>query len=256
MTSRYKSFKKQLIKRFSLLGKLPSVASLKKTVRRARQEVRQELPNPSRVEKLVIPEEIRKIKKKEDQSGLLSEKFLLYDSGDSDINDSNRIIIFSTEKNLNILSEVEHWFADATFKLSPKLFFQIFTIHAIYINNVMPLVYVLMTNKTKESYLKVMYELIKLRPNLDPSTIMTDFELAMINAFKQVFPNAIQIGYYFHHKQCLLRKMQDERYVLGKYNSNSQFKLKVKMLSALAFVPISDVIATFDELINSELFSD
>ena len=42
-------------------------------------------------------------------------------------------------------------FADVTFKVVPTIFFQLWTIHAMYESHTVPLVYALLTNKTQVS---------------------------------------------------------------------------------------------------------
>ena len=45
------------------------------------------------------------------------ENFLKYDSGPG----NDRILIFSTTKNLEVLAEASSWFIDATFKVVPDI---------------------------------------------------------------------------------------------------------------------------------------
>ena len=59
---------------------------------------------------------------------LKSENRFFY--GDS--NDDNRILIFTTKQNINILNEAEGWLVDGTFYQSPLIFRQLFTIQAYY----------------------------------------------------------------------------------------------------------------------------
>ena len=72
------------------------------------------------------------------------EPFLLYDNG---IDSPARILIFSTETNLNALTTIGHWFADGTFKTPPELFYPIYTIlYALVDNNILSCVYALLPN--------------------------------------------------------------------------------------------------------------
>jgi len=73
----------------------------------------------------------------------------MWDSGPQD---ANRIIMFGTEENLNILEEHRHWFMDGTFKVASRMFLHIFTIHALVDNSAVPLVYVLLQDKSQSSY--------------------------------------------------------------------------------------------------------
>lgn len=105
---------------------------------------------------------------------LRNEKFLLFDSG---VEDKERILLFSTSHNLELLSETKsEWFVDGTFKSSPYLFAQILTIHVLKFNTVIPLVYALFPNKTKCTYKRLIVELKKLRVNIKSFSIMMDLK--------------------------------------------------------------------------------
>ena len=75
-------------------------------------------PQPLNLVDLQIPNEYRQ--------SLNDDAFLLYDSGAA----NDRILIFSTRRNLQLLSRSEHWYADGTFKVVPSIFTQLYTIHA------------------------------------------------------------------------------------------------------------------------------
>ncbi|KAK4884135.1 hypothetical protein RN001_000406 [Aquatica leii] len=66
---------------------------------------------------LVIPDEYL-----QDSRG---EPFLLFDSGLSE----DRILLFSTERNLSYMEHSRQWYIDGTFKVAPPLFHQVYTIH-------------------------------------------------------------------------------------------------------------------------------
>ncbi|OXU17570.1 hypothetical protein TSAR_012880 [Trichomalopsis sarcophagae] len=96
-------------------------------------------------------------------------------------------MIFSTRNNLKVLSRIEFWLADSAFDLCPDMFGQIYTIHGLYENTCLPLVYFLLTRKDEETYRRVLQELKKLRKDLNPKKIMMDLELAAHNAFEAEF---------------------------------------------------------------------
>ena len=62
------------------------------------------------------------------------------------------IIIFATDANLQILSQSSALFMDGTFKAAPRLFTQLFTIHTVYRDHFVPLVYCLLPNKQRTTY--------------------------------------------------------------------------------------------------------
>jgi hypothetical protein len=226
----------------SVSSKLPKLKSLKRTIQRQREISNKAPGNPENLRELIIPLEFTLT--------LKNEEFLLFDSGPSD----NRILIFSTKFNLNQLSQSEHWYADGTFKVVPKLFWQLYTIHGIKFNNVIPSVFILMTNKSEETYKRAFEALKNLQNNLKPLTIMTDFEFSAINAFKYSFPGIFNRGCFFHFTQNLWRKIQKIPELQAKYLENSDFAMNMRKIPALAFVPIDDIIFAFEELIEMKFF--
>ena len=67
------------------------------------------------------------------------------------------IIWFSTKENVSLLRKAKFWISDGTFKSVPHIFYQLYTIHALVgvddkTAKVFPLVYALMTRRTKSAY--------------------------------------------------------------------------------------------------------
>ncbi|CAH1726302.1 unnamed protein product [Aphis gossypii] len=68
-------------------------------------------------------------------------------------NDENKnVIIFSCEKNLHFLSNVENVYVDGMFKYSARFFEQMFTIHGYKNDHYVPLVFCLLVDKSKHTY--------------------------------------------------------------------------------------------------------
>ncbi|XP_015378091.1 PREDICTED: uncharacterized protein LOC107172316, partial [Diuraphis noxia] len=88
------------------------------------------------------------------------------------------------------------------------------------------------------------------------SGALSDFEMASINAFNEVFPNVKQKGCHFHFSQCIWRKIQQIQYMAQKYISDLTFSSQIRLLLALAYVPENHVIDAFEELINSLYYTD
>lgn len=86
---------------------------------------------------------------------------------------------------------------------------QVFTIHGIKNNNVIPTIYALLTNKRKHTYIEVLMQINILMPGLHPKTVMTDFEVAQVAAFTEVFNVIINRGCFFHFSQCLWRHLNE-----------------------------------------------
>jgi hypothetical protein len=172
--------------------------------------------------------------------------FLLHDSG----NTLDRILIFSPNRNLDLMFQCPHWFAYGTFKASHPLFSQV----SVKYSNVIPTVVVLMPNKSDVTYTRVLNALKNLNANLNPTSIMTDFKQAAIKAFRKAFPGSTQRGCFFHLSQCIYRQIQSYPDCKERYATDSEFAHQIRQLACVAFVPLCDVVKIFEELIDSEYF--
>lgn len=132
----------------------------------------------------------------------------MYDS-DQDLL-PGRILVFATRAGLHLLSQSPDWFADGTFSVVPRLFEQLYSLHAIHHGTVVPCVYALLPNKTRATYVKMLQELKNLQAGLQPQTLMTDFEQAAIQAFELEFPAIQPTGCFFHLSQSVWRRVQTE----------------------------------------------
>jgi len=83
---------------------------------------------------------------------------------------------------------------------------------------------------------------------------MIDFEQALFDAFNDVFTNTKIRGCYFHFGQYIWRKIQTISDIREKYISDADFALNIKQVMPLAFIPVPDVVDTFDELISQSFF--
>ena len=77
--------------------------------------------------------------------------------------------------------------------------------------------------------------------------VTVDFERASINAVAAMFRDARIAGCYFHIGQSVYRMVQ-RLGLQGNYEANEDFRLRVKMLSALAFLPKEDIERAFGDL--------
>lgn len=120
------------------------MASLNRNVQRMRRDDEVSIPNPKSLKYLVIS-----------VGSTITEKenaMLLYDSG----GDRSRFIIFSTQENINVLADCQEWAGDGTFSCVPSIFKQLYTIHGVVKDKLLPLVYILMPNNNEERYSKVL----------------------------------------------------------------------------------------------------
>lgn len=220
-------------------GALPKQDALKRIVRRVRNEVISAPPNPSDLTTLVIPDAYKIIK----MAGGTEENFLLFDSGP----EHDRILIFGKEENLRTFKDCENFFMDGTFKISPPLFCQVFVILVKKHGGVHPMFYALLPNKQRATYEKLFRAIKNLQPELQPNSISCDFEAAILKSVSEVFPNAQIHGCFFHLAQNM-KKHLCSLGLINNYNTNAEFALFARMITALAFVPVQDIDEAIDVL--------
>ncbi|KAL8608720.1 hypothetical protein ACOMHN_065664 [Nucella lapillus] len=76
--------------------------------------------------------------------------FLLANDGDDD-----KMLLFSTDKNLEILSASRDFYMDGTFSVSPHLFSQLYTLHVMFLGQICPVVFALLANKAQNTYTRL-----------------------------------------------------------------------------------------------------
>ena len=164
---------------------LPKLDSLKQTIRRARKRAMNVPTEPETFDTLVIPEAYKKTSK--------GDRFLLYDSGTG--SENQRLLIFGTASNIDMLNTSNIWLADGTFKTAPNLFYQLYVIHALKggpnileDGHLLPSLFILLSNKSENIYGRMWEQIKILCPNACPSHLIVDFELAAINSFSLNFP--------------------------------------------------------------------
>ncbi|CAH1715125.1 unnamed protein product [Aphis gossypii] len=79
------------------------------------------------------------------------------------------------------------------------------------------MVYAILTGKTEEIYVGLFKYVRNVLPlQYDKLTIITDFELGLINAIRLVFPESSHQGCYFHYCQSIVRHLRSKE--SGMYN--------------------------------------
>ena len=83
--------------------------------------------------------------------------------------------------------------------------------------------------------------------DLQPQFVLTDFEMAAINAIRTEFPGIQNKGCHFHLSQNIYRKVQEYGLTVL-YGTDENFSLLIRHISALAFLPYNNISGAFDEL--------
>ena len=120
----------------------------------------------------------------------------------------DRILVFASDEQIDILQNTDDFLVDGTFKVVPEMFYQLYIIHAVYRDHVVPVIYSLLRKKSKDTYRRLINEILKFAPRWSPRSIMLDFEQACFGAFLSTFPNVSLSGCYFHLRRSIHRKLQ------------------------------------------------
>lgn len=100
-----------------------------------------------------------------------------------------------------------------------------------------PIAWILMSGKTEECYWQAFNWLTsELGEDCNPYCVGVDFERAFFRQVKLYFPEAYLIGYLFHFKQALRKKMAD----LGINEDQIKFAMRKEMLDLLTVLPKED----------------
>ena len=121
------------------------------------------------------------------------------------------------------------------------MFRQLFTLHVIKSSKVLPCAYGLMVSKRKAAYRRLFRELTDFvdeehLPHLQPTSVMSDYESGMIEAFKEVFPGAEVNGCLFPFSQAVWKKIQGEG-LQEAYKEGGDLQELSRQLMALPFLP-------------------
>lgn len=127
------------------------------------------------------------------------------------------LIFITTTFQLNLLSECNIIFIDGTFRSAPKSFYQVLNMigHLNAKNLLLPIASIIMKNKSEISYintfenLKFIFLENNIKIDFNKIYFMCDFEIALRNAIKYCFPDAIIIGCYFHYVKALVKKFKE-----------------------------------------------
>jgi len=96
-------------------------------------------------------------------------------------------LLFVTDEQLELLKQATHIYFEATFKVVPALYYQLFTVCVPYADTAFPVFYALMPRKTQSAYRAIFQKLKDLIPEFAPPSAMADFEEASACAVRAVY---------------------------------------------------------------------
>lgn len=103
------------------------------------------------------------------------------------------------------------------------------------------MIYALCSRKDQYTYEAIWNSLKEVRPTLNVTHLMFDFEMAALNAAREAFPDAQVHACLFHLGKNIFKKIV-ENGLRQTYIGDDAFAHKMKMIGALAFVPLDMVI--------------
>lgn len=221
-------------------ARLPDKAATTKRIQRVRQVVNAAPAQPVDRASIEIPESFQEYEHNPGQV----ENFLLSDSG---VGDQDRILIFGRASSQQWISHVQKIYVDGTFSLAPSLFAQIFVLMAERNGFVIPILYALLPNKQQVTYTRMLQMIRTAWPEFNPEIVSLDYEIAIVNAFNGVFPGIQLHGCLFHLVQNVKRRLSSEG-LMQRYVNDADFALQARMIPALAFVPIDNLVDAVDSL--------
>ncbi|KAG0437398.1 hypothetical protein DMUE_3713 [Dictyocoela muelleri] len=168
-------------------------------------------------------------------------------------NSDDRIIMFYTHYNVEVMRRSNVFLVDGTFKAATNNFTQLFVIHVMYFDKRLPMVYVLTKSKTIETYKKI-FSHLKVKEKIEIPHLISDYEIAIINSFKSIYNFSKVSGCLFHFGQIMWRKIQKNGYT-NDYKSNNDFRRFINYLLLLSYVPPEKVPYYFN-IISTKFSND
>jgi hypothetical protein len=133
--------------------------------------------------------------------------------------------------------------------VSPNNMLQVYTINVLILRSSVSCAFILMQNKQFETYNRALHVIIfflnkkncfkalSLHVNTPPLTVMMDFELAAKNSFMLNFQMVQSRFCLFHLSQAINRRVSS-RGLINLYRQNNDYKIYVRSLAALSFLPL------------------
>ena len=181
-------------------ARLPPPHHVKRRGQAIRARIRAPIPEPKDRESVPdIPEKYQVTKKKGE--------FLRFDSGLE--SGGKRMLIFASDKAVEMLVQCDDIFGDATFNAAPQAFYQVYVLGVLIREHLFPCVYALLPNKTKDTYIQLFEQISTITGDrMYPTNFMMDFEINQKKGVEEVFPQAKIAGCLFHLSQNILKQLE------------------------------------------------
>lgn len=217
--------------------------TLKKAVSRARQSHEGAPSVPKSWDDMIVPAHL--------SVTVRGGEFLAVEETTTPVS-SEKIVIFCSQDQKDVMKTAQYWVADGTFDVVSKtLFSQLFIITSMSQAGVtVPTLFALLPNKETSSYQRV-FQFLRDEGVEPPESLKTDFEKGIIRGFLNVFPGVTVNGCDTHFKRALRRKLTSTDFGLGSLYANSEeFQTLVRYIWALSLVPPAMIIPVWEDFIQ------
>ena len=217
--------------------------TLKKAVSRARQSHEGAPSVPKSWDDMIVPAHL--------SVTVRGGEFLAVEETTTPVS-SEKIVIFCSQDQKDVMKTAQYWVADGTFDVVSKtLFSQLFIITSMSQTGVtVPTLFALLPNKETSSYQRV-FQFLRDEGVEPPESLKTDFEKGIIRGFLNVFPGVTVNGCDTHFKRALRRKLTSTDIGLGSLYANSEeFQTLVRYIWALSLVPPAMIIPVWEDFIQ------
>ena len=130
---------------------------------------------------------------------------------------------------------------DGTVDTVPAYFMQLYTVHDMKNGRNVIGLSALLSNKQQHTNKRMLRYVKILTGNANPTSISVDFEGSAVIACSTVYPFSELSGCFFHLSQNIYKRVQ-ENHVIDLYQNKVVFRTNRRMICALAFVPLEDVV--------------
>lgn len=174
----------------------------------------------------------------------LREKFTVIEDGNEE-----KIIIMCSRKSLKTLrcAKSISYYGDGTFHVTPRPFYQLYILHLdVYSNkesiHVYPVIYAFLPNKTQRTYTRL-FSLIKNELKVNMRLFKCDYEIAPINAVKQIYEDVKITGCYHHYNKAIwdmakkLEIIKNKKKTTNKFVVNKSERNIVRLCSYFVLLP-------------------
>lgn len=152
---------------------------------------------------------------------------------------------------LHTVSLMKKWLISTNFiQIQYNFLFDIFYSSFISQQQMFPVIYVLMKRPTEEAYTHLIQYINTELIDIQPASIMTDYEVAMRNALRLAYPNANMNGCWFYHCQAVKQHGSQIAGFMAVARKNTKSAQIYYQLLCLPLLPANEIITVFMDIKN------